>query len=173
MLPESCLERAITDCLYSLNVSGNLELVEMVVASLLNKIKGHETLKAEAAAISVQVAVKSRNIPLAVRRFEKITEIGESAAIINFKADALEHLAAGLLPDNPTSLMRLWDEFLSYKLPVHAQHILAHIGIMLVRQFLRNQDKNDANVICQCLRNHIDISLLGNDFLVLEKRLGL
>lgn len=173
MMPEACLERAIKDCLYSLLVSGNLELAESIVSYLLDMINGHETLKAEAAVIGVKLAVKSRNMPLAVRRFEEIARIGNSNAIINLKADALLNLASGLLPDNPTRLMRLWEDCLTNGLPGYGQHALVQTGIMLVRQFIRNQDKHDAKAVCQSLRKYVDISPLDKKLLVFEKSLGI
>lgn len=172
MIPELYLEKAIKDCLYSLVVSGNLEFADSIVSQLLNMIEGHETLKAEVAVIGVQLAVRAQNIPLAVRRFEEINWIEDSTAIINFKTDALLNLAAGLLPDNPTKLMRLWENCLM-NCARHKQRILVQIGLMLVRQFIKNQDNHDAKAVCKILRKHFDISLMGKELTVFEKFLGL
>lgn len=156
MLPESCQEQAILNCLNMRLANGEWSEVDSILISV-GQIRGHTRFKANALAIGVKCAVRSKNLALALERFDSLSNLGMGADIVTCKADALLQLASPLLSDKPGQLARLWTQLLSYPLPIDAQDTCRLIGLMLVRQCRKNQDSVTANQIQELVCRHLPV----------------
>lgn len=136
-LPERCLEQAIMDCVERRVSAGEYELADSMIRHVLRILENRPALSASLAALGVKIAIRSRDLELAICRYGQISDYGHSEAIINLRSDALYYLAEGLLPEWPGRLFDLWLAALSEALPAHARFNLRSLGQLLDRHFAR------------------------------------
>lgn len=168
-LPEYFQERAVISSLNIMLSTGELDMANRLVEDI-SRSEARDTFKAEAISIGVAVAVRSRNPQLAGKRYDSIHSMNMTEKIINHLADALFNLSDLLLSDKPSRLAALWHDAISARLPFHAQTIFAQLGLMLCRQFYRNNDREAANLIARAMQIHLDPDFCGGS---LEKLAGL
>lgn len=150
-LPESSQHKAITAYLHELLTSARWEEADAVWQKM-SAVRGHTALKADAAGICLLICLRRRNLPAALGLYQYICGLAANSATLRCRADALFHLAGSLLPGQPSKLLTLWRQARKRELPPHAQKLFAHIGLLLLRQFLKNSDAANAAYTLRHLR---------------------
>ena len=145
-LPETNQCKAVIAYLRELLTSGKWGEAEAIFEKV-SVITGHPELKAEAASICLLIFLRRQNLPAALALYQYICSLDMSIEMLCHRADALFHLAGSLLPEQPSRLFGLWRQISTLELPLHAQRISAHIGLLLLKQFLKNSDTANATLI--------------------------
>lgn len=157
-LPETNQCKAIITYLHELLTSGKWGEAD-AIGEKVSAITDHPALKAEAASICLLIFLRRQNLPAALDRYHYIYGLGMSFEVLCHQANALFHLAGYLLPDQPSKLSGLWQQMSKLELPPHAQRLSAQIGVMLLKQFLKNSDKTNAVSILHQLQASFDMTV--------------
>ena len=142
-LPETNQCKAIITYLHELLTSGEWGEADAIWEKV-SAIAGHAVLKAEAASTCLLISLRRQNLPAALGLYHYICRLDMSHEVLRCRADALLHLAGSLLPEQPSRLFGLWQQMSGLELPPHAQRLSAHIGLLLLKQFLKNSDTANA-----------------------------
>lgn len=159
LLPESCQERAILDCLQRMFSNGEWEQVDAFLPPICG-LNGHSSFKARAIGIGAKCAVRTRNFSLAVKRLDIISKLGAGEDTLNSIADALFLLAIQLLPENPSPIARLWHPLLADNLRTDTQRALGHIGFLLANAYAKNGDTANEHTVMQAMRVNLEKPVL-------------